>query len=124
MSEPKKPATKRIIDVAHPGKSAPSDTSRPVLISNRPILKDPMVVTEADPEKSEKLTPKTTQKVEPLGPPPLEKEKIETDHATKAAPNESKTSKPKPETTERPTGEASEANIADQPKEATEPEEP
>lgn len=50
MSNDKKPAksnknaTKP--DVGHPGKSAPSATSKPVLVTNRPVLKDPMVVDE------------------------------------------------------------------------------
>lgn len=41
-----KPAAKsapKVFDVAHPGKSKPSATSRPIIVSNRPILQDPMV---------------------------------------------------------------------------------
>lgn len=41
-----KPATKsgpKVFDVAHPGKGTPSATSRPVIVTNRPILQDPMV---------------------------------------------------------------------------------
>jgi len=46
MSEPKKPTTpKAIADVAHPGKSSPSDTSKSI-ITHRPIMKDPMVVED------------------------------------------------------------------------------
>jgi hypothetical protein len=41
---------KHIPDVEKPGKSAPAATSKPVLVSNRPILKDPMVVEKADGE--------------------------------------------------------------------------
>ncbi|HET7060030.1 MAG TPA: hypothetical protein VFH99_01785 [Candidatus Saccharimonadales bacterium] len=37
---------KTINDVDHPGKSTPSATSKPVIVSNRPLLKDPMVVDE------------------------------------------------------------------------------
>lgn len=37
---------KRIIDVQHPNKSAPSGNSKSVIVTNRPILKDPMVVDE------------------------------------------------------------------------------
>lgn len=32
-----------MVDVAHPGKTAPSGTSRPVIVGNRPVLQDPMV---------------------------------------------------------------------------------
>lgn len=48
-------STKKIVDVAHPGKSAPSATSKPVIVSNRPLIKDPMVnANETAPEaKSE-----------------------------------------------------------------------
>jgi type IV secretory pathway VirB10-like protein len=34
------------MDVAHPGKSAPSANSKSVILSNRPLLKDPMVVDD------------------------------------------------------------------------------
>ncbi len=54
MAESKKPAApKHIIDVTHADKTAPSDTSRPVIVTNRPILKDPMMSeTSSDPELS------------------------------------------------------------------------
>jgi hypothetical protein len=52
--------TKTIIDVAHPNDSAPSPNSKSVIIPNRPILKDPMVVNRAKNEDSE-----------PKGPPPV-----------------------------------------------------
>lgn len=42
-AKPKK-ASNKFFDVAKPGKSAPSSTSRPVIITNRPVLKDPMVI--------------------------------------------------------------------------------
>lgn len=41
---------KQVFDVAKPGKSAPSPTSRPVIIGKGPILKDPMV-SDQDAEK-------------------------------------------------------------------------
>lgn len=57
----------KIADVAHPGKTPPSDTSKPIIITNRPVLKDPMVVednaadkvavTVAKPHVSKVLTP-------------------------------------------------------------------
>lgn len=45
MAESKKP-TKKIIDVKHPGQTAPSGTSKSVIVTNRPIMKDPMVVDD------------------------------------------------------------------------------
>jgi hypothetical protein len=50
MSQDKQPAKSRkkpIADVDKPGDSAPAATSKPVIVTNRPILKDPMVVDEA-----------------------------------------------------------------------------
>lgn len=46
--------TKRIIDVTHADKAAPSGNSKSVIVSNRPLLQDPMVVPE-----DEAATPKT-----------------------------------------------------------------
>ena len=52
MAEAKKP-TKKIIDVKHPGQTAPSGTSKSVIVTNRPIMKDPMVVDdEVKPEET------------------------------------------------------------------------
>lgn len=46
-------ADKKLFDVAHPGKAAPSATSRPVIVGHGPIMKDPMVQSQASaPEKA------------------------------------------------------------------------
>lgn len=45
MTDSAKP--KKIFDIAHPNHSAPSNTSRPVIVNNRPILRDPMMSIEA-----------------------------------------------------------------------------
>lgn len=46
MAKSDKPAVaKPIFDVAHPGESAPSGNSKSVIISNRPLLKDPMMAS-------------------------------------------------------------------------------
>lgn len=51
MSDTKEPKpAKPIIDVAHPGKTAPPLTSKPVIVTNRAILKDPMMVDESNKE--------------------------------------------------------------------------
>lgn len=65
--KPKAKSTKRIIDVAHPGKTAPSATSRPVIVTNRPILKDPMMADNTAEEPDTSTAPKTGKaKLEPL----------------------------------------------------------
>ena len=44
--------TRKIIDVTEPGKSAPSPSARPIIVSNRPVLKrDPMMLTPDGMEK-------------------------------------------------------------------------
>jgi hypothetical protein len=50
--------SKAIADVAHPGTSAPSDTSKSI-ITHRPMMKDPMVVEDGEkqPEDKAGLTP-------------------------------------------------------------------
>lgn len=54
----KSSAKKKIVDVEEPGKTAPSSTSKPVIVTNRPILKDPMVTPKAD-ESAEPLADET-----------------------------------------------------------------
>lgn len=39
----KKPAAKTFMDVSHPNRTAPTLTSKPVIVTNRPIMKDPMM---------------------------------------------------------------------------------
>lgn len=38
----------KVFDVSKPGKQAASASSRPIIISNRPIMQDPMVTTDKD----------------------------------------------------------------------------
>jgi type IV secretory pathway VirB10-like protein len=63
MAEPKKKDSKKIADVARPGKTAPSGNSKSVIVSNRPIMKDPMVVVEEATEADEKVTAKPSESV-------------------------------------------------------------
>ncbi|HWB39382.1 MAG TPA: hypothetical protein VG604_04075 [Candidatus Saccharimonadales bacterium] len=81
-SKPGKPAPKNqpIIDVAHPGKTPPDVTSRPVIVTNRAIMKDPMVVgekpqtdLEVEPTKSQPLSTKPAVKLKPLEEPASDK---------------------------------------------------
>ena len=49
MAATKKKTSKKVMDVAHPGKSTPAATSKPIIITNRPIMKDPMMAEENEP---------------------------------------------------------------------------
>lgn len=70
-SKPKSTAT--IIDVARPNETAPSDTSVPVIVNNRPILRDPMMANESQSidkpaTETPKLSPTATKiNIQPLG---------------------------------------------------------
>jgi len=51
MAETKKSkaaANDGVFDVAKPGKSTPPSSAKPIIVTNRPVLKDPMVVDETD----------------------------------------------------------------------------
>ena len=41
-----KPKDSKVFDVAKPGKTAADASSRPVIVTNRPVMKDPMVADE------------------------------------------------------------------------------
>ena len=58
MSEEKKPTSKpkKIIDVAHPGDSAPSPNSKSVIITHRPTIQDPMMNAAEKPADTEDST--------------------------------------------------------------------
>lgn len=53
--------TKKIIDVAHPGESAPSGNSKSVIVNSRPLLKDPMV-NEPEADNAAKMPDKEPAK--------------------------------------------------------------
>lgn len=66
MAEPKKKDTKKIVDVAHPGKTAPSDNSKSVIVRHGPMIKDPMVVegeVAETPVETAKVSTKTGEAV-------------------------------------------------------------
>lgn len=77
MAKTQKPSSKKIIDVTQPGKSAPSDNSKSVIVNSRKIIKDPMVVEDSL-EKENKAADKDLSKkptaavVKPLSAPELE----------------------------------------------------
>src|SRR5882757_2872268 len=70
MPEPRsKPGAPKVFDVAKPGKSAPSASSKPIIVTNRPVLKDPMMVdesTDAGTKDKEPLTAPIRIKIQPL----------------------------------------------------------
>lgn len=61
----KKADTPGVMDVSKPGKGTPSATSRPIIVTNRPILQDPMVAgdTGATTEEKPPVAAKPSQKV-------------------------------------------------------------
>jgi hypothetical protein len=62
MAEAKRKSTsKQVLDVHKPGKTAASDTSRPLIVTHHQILRDPMVTSEATTPLTE--TPKPTASV-------------------------------------------------------------
>jgi hypothetical protein len=65
MAETKsKKSTPKLFDIAKPGKSTPSSTSRPVIITNRPVLKDPMVIKVSSDDEEPTPIETTTESAE------------------------------------------------------------
>lgn len=96
MAESKKKPTKKIIDVAQPGKTPPPVNSKAVIVTNRPIMKDPMVVDEAASPAdlpTESAKPKTEAVIMPLAKTSEKTEKTKT-KTTKSKKSES--SEPEP----------------------------
>lgn len=71
-SDKSKSADKKVFDVAKPGKSAPSTTTRPIILGHKPMIQDPMVNTseasaEAPVSNTEQAVPvRGTKKIMPL----------------------------------------------------------
>lgn len=110
MSKSKKPPKKSvpIADIEHPGTTAASPTSKPVIVTNRPIIKDPMVVEDVADEQP-KLTAKKTSTKPKLQPLTTSVESEDSKESTTQekpvvdavpAPAESKSSKKTPEESE------------------------
>lgn len=60
MASEKPTTSKKIIDVSHPDETVPDTSSRPVIVTNRPMIKqDPMIAEKAaeEPEKSDESKP-------------------------------------------------------------------
>jgi hypothetical protein len=87
MADAKKPSAP-IMDVAHPGKTAPSPNSKSVIVTHRPMVADPMVMpgkpgddsSEGNDEPKHSLPSKGSSgapKLRPLSPAPPEETKPE-----------------------------------------------
>ena len=59
-------------DVSKPGKSMPSSSSRPTIVGNRTILKDPMISTIPEPQSSEPIVQRTKELMPTQTEPPKE----------------------------------------------------
>jgi|GEM_PF-586540 len=70
MTEKKAKADSKVFDVNKPGKSAPSASSKPIIITNRPVLQDPMMVGDGSQEESAQPSapslPSQRIKIEPI----------------------------------------------------------
>lgn len=68
---------KKSFDISRPGKAAPAATAKPIIVSNRPVLKDPMVLDsipdELDTEAKSSSPSSASIKIEPLDEKPAEK---------------------------------------------------
>ncbi len=82
MAKPDAGGAKKIIDVTHADESVAEDSSKPIIVTNRPVIKDPMMTAPTAAELITKQTvaaaaveasPKRSKgvKIEPLSAPPL-----------------------------------------------------
>lgn len=97
---------KTIIDVAHPGQSAPATTAKPVIVTNRPILKDPMVVSKPEDDQPAAAAPpaaktSTKPKLQPLTTEEEQKLTAPAPEAETAAPTETTAEAPASATEEK-----------------------
>ncbi len=64
MASDKKPSSRTIIDVSSPDSSASDPSSRPLIVTNRPIMKDPMVVDDENKDSGEESNTDSKTKAE------------------------------------------------------------
>lgn len=88
---------KPVFDVSKPGKSAPSATSRPVIVNHGPMMKDPMVSDPDDTDKKDdKPTAATSESRKIIAPPSdLEKEEPASEDTPATESEDSKADKKK-----------------------------
>lgn len=66
MTDIAKPSPRKpIADVAHPNNSAPSDTSKPVIVANRAILRDPMMTANSPTDNVASVQPANKLNIQP-----------------------------------------------------------
>ncbi len=107
MAKPDVGSAKKIIDVTNADESVAEDSSKPIIVTNRPVIKDPMVTAPTAAELITKQTaaaaaeapPKKSKgvKIEPLSAPPLPIEATDDKDEKVAEPVETKPEKKKPE---------------------------
>lgn len=59
---------KQVMDISKPGKAAPPATAKPVIVGHKPMVQDPMVAVETDPEAEITLTEETSAAAAPSVP--------------------------------------------------------
>lgn len=62
--QPMANSPKKLFDVAHPGKSLADSSSRPVIVSNRPVMQDPMMTNRSMVDKN--MTSRSAIDIKPL----------------------------------------------------------
>jgi len=110
-SDKPKATEKKVMDVAKPGKSAPSSTSKPVIVGHKPMIQDPMVTPSESGEETttsseEKVTStRSVKKIVPLGDQEEAKKEDAADDepAAETAEDDSKEEKSKESTAEETT---------------------
>jgi hypothetical protein len=85
---------KRVMDVTHPDESAPSGNSKSVIISNRPLLQDPMVVDASSPAEPIITPPETAADDKTDFPAPAAESAIKPDKTEPAIESADKPAKP------------------------------
>ncbi|MES2971077.1 MAG: hypothetical protein V4702_02025 [Patescibacteria group bacterium] len=106
--------TKKSMDISRPGKTPPDESSRPVVVSHRPMMQDPMMI-KTDTKAPEEETP-ATKSIEPPSHSskviqPLNEQASEDDNKTPANTVEEIESTTKDEETKAP--ESSESAVVD-----------
>lgn len=103
MADKKPKQAKTVIDVSEPGKTPPSPNSKSIIVTNRPILKDPMVVEQEEADNSlSKVSRKAKERL--LTAPLLETEEPDSPAETESkAAEKPATGKPAPAKKEKDT---------------------
>lgn len=119
-AKPKKDITNPgVFDVSRPGKSAPTATGKPIIVTNRPMLQDPMVVEDQPKEAASPAKAKVT--IQPITITSDEDANAgEAVKVTKAEPSE--VAPPKPDEAPAPTPELEQPpvpEVAEKPSEAS-----